>query len=277
MREGKSLLSFEAAKKNLIPIKEWVWRGVCSKLRQPFVSGKRKLLVHACYHKVGTYWFAGILRDISCYYGLRFQNCEQANLRSGIDVWLEDHSVIDTAKLPDFAGSHIVRDPRDIVVSGYFYHLWTHEEWAHEKKDRYGGLSYQQYLNSIDPAAGIHAEIERSAANFDSMAAWNYEDPRFIEIKYEELIADEPRVFADVFHFFGFTDDAIRTCLQIAERHSFKSKARRAVGQRSERSHLRSGKPGEWKEFFDASHRSHFKERCGDVLIRLGYENSNDW
>ena len=41
----------------------------------------------------------------------------------------------------------MIRDPRDCVVSGYFYHLWTNEAWAHQPQDLFNGLSYQQHLN----------------------------------------------------------------------------------------------------------------------------------
>ena len=37
-----------------------------------------------------------------------------------------------------------VRDPRDIIVSGYFYHMTTHEPWVHQPRSDYGGKSYQE-------------------------------------------------------------------------------------------------------------------------------------
>jgi hypothetical protein len=40
---------------------------------------------------------------------------------------------------------------------------------------------------------------------------------------------------------------------------------------------FRAGKTGEWKRYFKDEHKSLFKEVAGDLLVRLGYEKSNDW
>jgi hypothetical protein len=40
---------------------------------------------------------------------------------------------------------------------------------------------------------------------------------------------------------------------------------------------FRSGKTGGWKEYFTEEHKSLFKEMAGDLLVRLGYETTNDW
>ena len=246
--------------------------------RTPFIDKKdKKLIIHCCYHKIGTYWLARILRGISDEYGMTFQNCEQYELRKRTDIFLEDHSCLDFSKLPPYVGSHMIRDPRDVVISGYFYHLWTNEDWAHIHRKEYGNLSYQQYLNSLDQDEGILAEIKRSINNIREMAAWNYNNPNFIEIKYEDLITNEQAVFYQIFKKYGFNEEAIQTSLKIAEGFSFKNMAKRAVGEKKKKSHLRSGKPGEWKTLFNEKHKSYFKELTRDAIVKLGYEISNDW
>jgi hypothetical protein len=40
---------------------------------------------------------------------------------------------------------------------------------------------------------------------------------------------------------------------------------------------FRSGKTGEWKKYFTDEHKQLFKDVAGDLLIRLGYEQSNAW
>jgi hypothetical protein len=40
---------------------------------------------------------------------------------------------------------------------------------------------------------------------------------------------------------------------------------------------FRSGKTGGWREHFSDEHKTLFKEVAGDLLVRLGYEKSNDW
>jgi hypothetical protein len=40
---------------------------------------------------------------------------------------------------------------------------------------------------------------------------------------------------------------------------------------------FRAGKTGSWREFFTEEHKKLFKNVAGDLLIRLGYEQDNEW
>jgi len=40
---------------------------------------------------------------------------------------------------------------------------------------------------------------------------------------------------------------------------------------------FRSGKIGEWRKCFTEGHKKTFKDVAGDLLIKLGYEQDNDW
>jgi hypothetical protein len=64
----------------------------------------------------------------------------------------------------------------------------------------------------------------------------------------------------------------------IARRFSFKNVTKRDVGEKSgTKSHLRSGRPGEWQEYFTEEHRRLFENRNPGLLVKLGYESSTDW
>lgn len=246
--------------------------------RNPFISDRQKLIVHCCHHKVGTAWFIRVLKSISRYYGLNFQCCPQNDLKRDTDIFLEYMSQINPDKLPDFVGSHMIRDPRDIVVSGYFYHLWTKEEWAHIPRKSLKNQTYQAYLNSLNFEAGLLAEMEGTSKEvIEAMSNWNYQSSEFIEFKYEDIIQDEQKVFSQIFKHYGFKDRAIQQCLQLAEQFSFKNISKRSRGTVKPKSHLRSGKIGQWKKLFSDRHKRRFKKLFGDVVVKLGYEANNDW
>ena len=172
----------------------------------------------------------------------------------------------------------MIRDPRDIAVSAYYYHLWTRERWARAERERLEGHSYQEYLRGIDREEGLSAEITRLSGNvFRRMAGWDYHRPDYCELRYEDLIADERTWFERVFRHYGFRDDAVSEALTIAERLSFSNSSKRNLGEVTEGSHLRSGKPGQWREEFSERHRDLFKRLTGDLLIRLGYESDDTW
>ena len=193
-------------------------------IRTPFTSRQdKKLIVHCAHHKAGTVWITNVLRSISARYGLRFQvsNDWSETLLPATDIFVQNNSFVDIDKLSGFRGSHLIRDPRDIVISGYFYHLWTNEYWSHipmkkllGDKDphwpyfsigEFGEKTYQEYLKSQDQETGILTEIRRSAGySLKHMADWNYSNPNFIEIKYEELMSDWEKEFTRLFTHYGF-------------------------------------------------------------------------
>ncbi|MCP4039405.1 MAG: sulfotransferase domain-containing protein [bacterium] len=248
-------------------------------LLSPFTAeAGRPLIVHCGHHKIGTLWFHNVLRAVADHYGLRYQKDRQPALSRDTDIFHQAHSNFTFDGIANYRGSHIVRDLRDVVISGYFYHLWTPEQWAHRVEDRWQGKSYQELLRSLDQQAGLLLEIDRFAEmNLQNFTDWNYADPNIVEVRYEELLADEAQGFQRIFRKYGFRPDTTEKATQLALAFSFSRIAKRKVGTVREGSHLRSGRPGEWQTLFDAKHRAHFKERIGPALIELGYERDNDW
>lgn len=81
---------------------------------------------------MGTSWLTRVLRTVADAYGLRFERVND-NIEGpdpGSNVIVFNHSNAPLQHLGDFRGTHMVRDLRDVFVSGYFYHLWTKESWA---------------------------------------------------------------------------------------------------------------------------------------------------
>lgn len=248
------------------------------------------LLVHSGYHKVGTVWFTRILETFGQKYGMTVErgSHQKSDPSAGTEIFLDKHSRVDRDTLPPFRGSHMVRDPRDMVISGYFYHVWTTEPWVHEAgrmdakdwtRPEWLGWTYHDILNSLDQEEGLAIEIERASGGiFHRMNSWDYEDERFIEMKYREVIADEDAAFAAMFQHYGCNDEAVQTGVEIARQFSFKNVTKRNVGEKSgKKSHLRSGRPGEWQEHFTPALRTLFEERNAGLLVKLGYETTGNW
>lgn len=172
----------------------------------------------------------------------------------------------------------MIRDPRDMVVSGYHYHLWTDEKWAHVPRETYNGKSFQEALNDVGKKRGIILEMERFCReDLRDMLDWDYDDPAFLELKYEDVIADEATHFEALFNHYGFHAEAVEVGLEIAEYYSFQNVAGRSFGDVEEQSHLRSGRTSQWEDHFDKELKSRFKALAGDAVVRLGYEDDNRW
>lgn len=242
-------------------------------------SNTNRLIIHGGYHKCGTVWFGRVLTAVSEEFGLKFQNCKQDVLEPDTQIFMEWNSRIDFSKITrPYVGSHVVRDPRDVIISGYFYHLWCSEEWTHVPRDRWGGKSYQDYLNSLSQEEGIIAEMEwNRGETLHRMGLWNYETPGILEVKYEDMIRDPEAEFARIFRHYGFDDTQVKKALEIADNFQFKKVTGREIGQAQEKHHFRSGKPGDWENHFTETHKVLFKYWFKDLLIVLGYEKNNDW
>ena len=236
----------------------------------------RPLLVHCATGKAGTIWFREILLSVTSQYGLHFQMLEKApaTLRPTTDLAFGTPARFRREDVGNrcFRGSHVIRDPRDLVVSGYHYHMVTTEEWCRRPNPRRpGGLSYQAYLRSVDEHEGLMAEIEYVARRTGAeMAAWDYDQPEFLEIRYEEAFADDVGTFERLFRWYGFNEQAIAVGLDAVEGLSLKNGGARP-------NHARSGVPGEWQARFSSAHVERFKQLTGDLVLRLGYEDTPDW
>jgi len=233
-----------------------------------------KILV-GTHHKTGTVWLGNVFRTICRFHGLAFYMGKQAGLPAEYDVFLQEHSQFDLKALgAPFRGIHMIRDPRDVVISGCFYHQRSKEAWLHQPMEELGGMTYQEKINTYsDVDDQLLFEMENSARiTIRDMLAWDYDRPEFRELKYEELIQDHDLgLFHEVFTFLGFPGSVIPSLLAISFNKSLFS------GRVKKSSHLRSGKAREWKGKLKPIHKERFVELFGDGLVKLGYENDNSW
>lgn len=216
------------------------------------------------------------IRTISRLLKLKFHNGVQRALEPNQQVFMQVDSAFELPKLPGYRGLHIIRDPRDVIISGAAYHEKTVEEdWLLVPKPEFGGVSYQEKLRSFDDAYDKHVfEMNnRGMQTIRQMGSWNYNDENFIEIKYEDLIVDsELALFSQIFLFLGLSGPALPACLDIAWSRSLFSGALKKNGV-----HIRSGKPKQWRNIFTKPLAYEFQELFGDVLVRLGYEADASW
>lgn len=238
-----------------------------------FATPDKQILV-GTHHKTGTVWLKKIFRAI-CYEANWQFHASGAPYPGQANVIFESHSQFPLDKISgDYRGIHMIRDPRDRIVSGCFYHQKSVESWLHEGRDDFGGMTYQKKINSFDSIDDkLMFELEHSGRwGIDEMLAWNYENPRFKEVKYEDLIKDtDLELFGEIFSFLGVPDGAMPTALRIAFNNSlFSGKIKKSV-------HVRSGTSSQWQKHFKPEHKQRFQEVFPGALIRLGYEENDDW
>lgn len=247
-----------------------------------------QLAVHGAHHKMGTVWMATTLRSIAREFNLTFQQAphglEHPPIDPATDIYFDGHSRFDPSTLREFRGSHMVRDLRDVVISGYHYHLWTDEAWANKplgrgQRKRFGlpadgpDLTYVELLNSLPKHEGILTEMRRLETLCAQLEQWDFDHPSILEVHFEDMMRDGDRHFAELFRWWGFEPEFADRAAEIAmSRHISKIKS-----SGNDDPHLRSGEARQWEAEFEPDHIAAAKERFGGLLIRMGYESGLDW
>ena len=241
------------------------------------------LIVVCTHHKTGTVWMADVFRAIKRRYKLKLHSGKQSELPADADIFLQDHSRVDLnalrARGRPVRGLHVIRDPRDVVISGCFYHLKTTEKWANTPKDEFGGRNYRETISALptDHDKLVFEMKHTGMKSISDMLKWNYQDPDIFEARYEDLIGDaEFRHFRPMMQFLGFDGADLEAVLQIVHDHSLFGGASPTTPGKDP-VHVRSGESRQWQRIFTPELKAAFKDIHPDALQRLGYETTSDW
>lgn len=249
---------------------------------------RESVRVHCGYHKCLTMYSRRIYRR-ACHWMLPprrgfkhfyhwldrfYEGCTRYRV-----VSVSGHA-LDLDRFEDVRVVRFVRDPRDLLVSGYHYHRRGAEPWstlpdpAPEDWTQHNavvpsalpaGESMQSFLEKASLEEGMKAELEWRANHFESMRAWPADDPRVRLFRYEDVLGREVDVFEEIFDFFELPRAARARGLLYARRH--------AAGRRAaDRTHIRDARTGQWRDVLPDAVVAMVDEQYGDILDRYGYE-----
>lgn len=175
------------------------------------------------HHKTGTKYWGKVARNICSIHSIEFyrvsntltqsqyQDLKQHkaiilcthSLRGDIDVIDQDTSYI----------LHSVRNAPELILSSIAYNSKSNEAWLHKNKKKFGGLSYQQKLKSLDSLEEkIIFELENSAGNglLRVQKIIRSRMPRLFNINLDDVSSDK-RMFSliNAFYFLQLQDLSI--------------------------------------------------------------------
>jgi hypothetical protein len=164
------------------------------------------------HHKCATQWIKAILADICVTTHLRMfevsrvKEWDFADLRALVHCFQPDVLVYSNAEigqvrlLPPLRGFHVIRDPRDLIVSAYFSHLHSHSlaTWP-------GLGEHRRRLQAADTSDGLLLEMEFSRRVLDDIAGWDYAQPNVLELRMEDMIASPVEHFVTIAEHLGLT------------------------------------------------------------------------
>lgn len=170
---------------------------------------------------------------------------------------------------PAFIPYFIFRDPRDVCVSHVFY--VTEMEARHVHHVYYASLpDFDARLKvSILGRPDIALEFPDIAARFAPYMDW-LDLPEVLKLQFEGLVNDRGRTLDRLLDHF------LARVPVSAPRNEIRGSLEAAINPKRSPT-FRSGKIGEWKQYFKPEHKALFKAVAGNLLIKLGYETDNNW
>lgn len=249
-----------------------------------------RILCVGTHHKTGTIWMQQVFKALSGALGLpKFSMWKRAVKRLPAEGrvlgtnW-DSAFPAELLRRDDVLILHIIRDPRDVLLSGARYHETapaSKEDWLHEPRSEFDGMTYQQKLLSIPDAQDrILFEMEhKHAETLQQMLDWDYANPDSIEWRYEDLIADtDCNMFRDALTRFGLTPEQVEKGTRAFWQNSlFGGMADPAQRKSVVAGHVSSGAARQWPAKLPRRVAQAYVDRFGDDLIALGYETDKNW
>jgi len=225
------------------------------------------------HHKSGTMLFAKIFKAIAKELSLNFYAGLQPQLPPETQIWFNERSRIQTECFETIGGIHVVRHPLDLICSAYRYHLLGNERWLNipDTGDRphLNGLTYKQKLSTFSVRDGVLFEMKHFSSHIlGNMYDWDYEDRRFLNVKFEDTVLDFDGTLSNIFSFVGLDPSE---CLPIAQQFDLQRLGQERIDAIS---HV-TNKNGNlsWKDYFVDDEMIDQFRKCfpDDLLSKLGY------
>ncbi len=164
----------------------------------------------------------------------------------------------------------VYRDPRDMLISQVFY--------ATDMQAEHGMHAFYKSLPDFGERLSVAITgIERDGLKmvsvkqrYEGVFAW-LEQPGVLCIRFEDLLNKRDLTLG------AMLDEVEKTGYKVlTPRERALEILVETIQPRKSRT-FRSGRAGGWREFFTDAHKKLFKEVAGDLLVRLEYEQDNDW
>ncbi len=263
------------------------------------------------HHKCASQWITLVIERICNELGLKsvcaFQYTidNYGSLQKLIDIERPDFLILPESNHKrtqeiqvEYKGFHIIRDPRDIIVSCYFSHKKSH------KISRFiPTAEHRERLQSLPKQEGLDYEISISKVFIENLYEWNYNYNNIFESKFEIITNSPKNELINIFSFLDFfeentsklfsllcyfnrimqklrlnflkirlekyTTKQLERTLNDLSFESLKAGTNKGLGKTS--SHYRKGSSGDWKNHLTDEQEKKILNYFPNILKKLGY------
>jgi len=166
---------------------------------------------------------------------------------------------------------YIVRDPRDVVISQYHYHR--------KCKKIEDGYPMEKFVDRF--VAGDTCPHGSWGENVGTWLTARHNDPRFLLLKYEDMVADTQRELGRVAAFVGIKADSERIAKAVERSSADRMrKLERAQADecgltkdsRKDLSFVRAAKSGSWQKDLSEPLVAKIEDAWPQLMVFLGYK-----
>ncbi len=252
---------------------------------------KPRFLCVGTHHKTGTIWMRKVFRDIHQDQSIPFMQCYRAKRLADAAKVGPQIIVNWSSKFPnelmglDYARFlHVIRDPRDVLLSGTRYHQIApigNEKFLRARKAEWNGKTYKEHISSLPSEVDkLMFELEnKHHQTLNEMLAWPYGHQNAIEVKYEDLIEDTTcDLFRSILCSFDIEGLDVDRALQSYWKNSLFGGLRESSDRKARISlHIGSGAKAQWCTKLPREVAEIYEARYGSALRKLGYESNSNW
>lgn len=253
--------------------------------------GVARIICIGTHHKTGTIWMRNVWKLIARDQNIPYSQCNKAARlnelpESGPQIYVNWASNFPRAltKRDDARFIHMIRDPRDVLLSGMRYHCiapLAREKFLTETRPEWGGRTYKDHIANLptDHDRLLFEMENKHEVTLQEMLKWDYGNPRSVELRYEDLILDRDcarfRATLEGFAIKGLDID--RAVRSYWEQSLFGGLARRDEQTDRVALHVNSGAPAQWMTKMTREIAVIYAERYGAALKTLGYAQDDSW
>ena len=241
------------------------------------------------YPKSGGTWLGQL---ISTYFNIPFPRNKIPGLKRSV---YHSHYLPNSKLLKNKKILYLVRDGRDVLISLYYHQLiWNDKNRLSPKDVIYhrNKLKFENYDNVSENLKEFmdysYNDRPSKLQQFTYMGNWyefndrwlkeyNKEQSNIYFVKYENLLKDTYATMqAIIEQFFEGKVDSKRLRDTI-KKFSFENQSKRQKGVENKNSFLRKGIAGDWQNHFNTNAKTRFKVLTNKMLVRLNYEEQDNW